>query len=35
MADLQDDYKMSDADLAAKIRQEHEAKQVSDYKFPT
>ena len=35
MADLQDDYKMSDADLAAKIRQEHEVKQVSDYKFPT
>ena len=35
MADLQDDYKMSDADLAAKIRQEHETKQVSDYKFPT
>jgi len=35
MADLQDDYKMSDADLAAKIRQQHEVKQVSDYKFPT
>ena len=35
MADLQDDYKMSDADLAAQIRQQHEAKQVSDYKFPT
>jgi len=35
MADLQDDYKMSDADLAAQIRQQHEVKQVSDYKFPT
>ena len=35
MADLQDDYKMSDAELAAQIRQQHEVKQVSDYKFPT
>ena len=35
MADLQDDYKMSDAEIAAQIRQEHEVKQVSDYKFPT
>ena len=35
MADLQDDYKMSDADLAAQIRQQHEVKQLSDYKFPT
>jgi len=35
MADLQDDYKMSDADLANQIRQQHEVKQVSDYKFPT
>jgi hypothetical protein len=35
MAELQDDYKMSDADLAAQIRQQHEVKQVSDYKFPT
>jgi len=35
MTDLQDDYKMSDAELAAQIRQQHEVKQVSDYKFPT
>jgi len=35
MADLQDDYQMSDAELAAKLRQQHEVKQVSDYKFPT
>jgi hypothetical protein len=35
MADLHDDYKMSDADLANQIRQQHEVKQVSDYKFPT
>ena len=35
MADLQDDYKLSDAELAAQIRQQHEAKQVSEYKFPT
>jgi len=35
MADLQDDYKLSDAELAAQLRQQHEVKQVSDYKFPT
>jgi len=35
MADLQDDYKMSDKDIAEKLRQQHEVKQVSDYKFPT
>jgi hypothetical protein len=35
MVDLQDDYKMSDKDIAAKLRQEHEVQQVRDYKFPT
>ena len=35
MAELQDDYKMSDKDIAEKLRREHEVKQVSDYKFPT
>ena len=35
MADLQDDYKLSDTELAAQLRQQHEVKQVSDYKFPT
>ena len=35
MADLQDDYKLSDAELATQLRQQHEVKQVSDYKFPT
>ena len=35
MAELHDDYKMSDKDIAEKLRREHEVKQVSDYKFPT
>ena len=35
MVDLQDDYKMSDQELAAQLRQSHEVQQVRDYKFPT
>ena len=35
MAELQDDYKLSDKEAVEAIRQQHEAKQVSDYKFPT
>jgi|TARA_R110000744_G_scaffold77997_1_gene153944 hypothetical protein len=35
MQDLQDDYQMSDKDMISKLKQEHEVKQVSDYKFPT
>ena len=35
MAELQDDYKMSDKDIAEKLRREHEVKQVSDYKCLT
>jgi len=35
MADLQDDYKLSDKDVAEKLRAQHEVQQVRDYKFPT
>ena len=35
MAELQDEYKLSDKEIAEKLRQQHEVKQVSDYKFPT
>lgn len=35
MEELQDEYKLSDKEIAEKLRQQHEVKQVSDYKFPT
>ena len=35
MKDLQDDYQMSNEEAVEQLRKAHEAKQVSDYKFPT
>lgn len=35
MKDLQDDYQMSNAEAVEQLKKAHEAKQVSDYKFPT